>query len=101
MNPYPNNLIDHFYIKICSVESLEFRSSGSIEIIQTRYKLFFLREITLIKFFIALRLEVNGEKIEIRGYRKNTQYNELCQKMLTMQPCEIPVKLYKEKYFFD
>ena len=46
-------------------------------------------------------MESNGQKYEIRGYRKNTQYNELCEKMIQMQPCEIPVKLHKEKYYFE
>ena len=53
------------------------------------------------KFFISLRMEANGQKYDIRGYRKNTQYNELCEKMIQMQPCEIPVKLHKEKYYFQ
>ena len=46
-------------------------------------------------------MESNGEKYEIRGYRKNTQYNDLCEKMILMSPCEIPVKLHNEKYYFE
>ena len=45
-------------------------------------------------------MEADGEKYEIRGYRKNTQYSELCEKMIQMNLCEIPVKLHNEKYYF-
>ena len=54
-----------------------------------------------IQFFLSIRFQSGEDKIDIRGYRKNTQYNELAELMLKKEICTIPVKLYKEKYYFE
>ena len=62
---------------------------------------YFLFDSKRIQFFLSVRFQVGNDKIDIRGYRKNTQYNQLCELMLKREICTIPVKLYKEKYYFE
>ena len=57
--------------------------------------------LTRFKFFLSVRFQAGNDKIDIRGYRKNTQYSQLCELMLKREICTIPVKLYKDKYFFE
>ena len=63
----------------------------SVEIIQ----------IIVIKFFLSIRFETESDKIDIRGYVKNTRYAELCEQMSERQTVDVPVKLHNQRYYFD